>query len=354
MRNRFKGIVACEQSLPELFRGSAEGFARFGREAIGNSIVHKFFNGGSDAITALVEVDGQLRIRKFASNGAAEKLKTQASWLCSHHGSNLPLVEVIERRETTSSYSYDMPMVTPTNDFYDVIHTSAFAQSRAMVTSVLDCVQEFHRLNASQEADAAAIDAYLDMKAIRNSELIESFVRRTIVSSQIDAEPHLFSHWQLLRDLDWLRAQVRDKRSAVIHGDLTIENIIIAPNNPLGFYLIDPNPENLFNTPLIDWGKLMQSLHLGYEKLNRGLSCDVMNGVDVSSVRSHAYAELHGMLETELSTRLGTDALREVYFHEILNYLRLTTYKIRQAPMRGLGFFSCTNILLERYLERWG
>ncbi len=173
IRNRFKAAATYEQFLAALFSGSDHVVTGFGLEAIGDCIVHKFFNGGSDAITALVEVDSQLMIRKFAVGGAA--------------------------------------------------------------------------------------------------------------------------------------------------------------------------------------GKLMQSLHLGYETLNRGLSCNLTDGfVRLSSARSHAYADLHGLLETEISARFGQDALREVYFHEIINYLRLTTYKIRQSPIRGLGFFACTNILLGRYVERWG
>ena len=99
----------------------------------------------------------------------------------------------------------------------------------------------------------------------------------------------------------------------------------------------------------------MQSLHLGYESLNLGVSCrKTESGLVLATMRSHSYAELHAMLEAQILGRFGADGLREVYFHEIVNYLRLTPYKIRQHQMRGLGFFACTTILLERYWERWG
>ena len=56
----------------------------------------------------------------------------------------------------------------------------------------------------------------------------------------------------------------------------------------------------------------------------------------------------------EIVARFGDDdALREVYFHELVNYLRLTLYKIRQSPTRGLAFFGCTSLLLRRYTERF-
>jgi len=357
VRNRFKAAATYEQFLAALFSGSDHVVTGFGLDAIGDCIVHKFFNGGSDAITALVEVDSQPMIRKFAVGGGAGKLKVQGSWLCRHGNADLPLVRVLGDRKTPSLYSYDMPMVTPANDFYDVIHTLPRVQSSALLTRVVDRIDAFHQLTGVQEAEAGAIDAYLDVKAARNAQLIEDFAREMIGSEAFDINgmPYGFSGWRRLSDPAWLHGQIRDRRTAVIHGDLTIENIIIAPNNPLGFYIIDPNPENLFDSPLIDWAKLMQSLHLGYETLNRGLSCNLTDGViRLSSARSHAYADLHGLLETEISARFGQNALREVYFHEIINYLRLTTYKIRQSPIRGLGFFACTNILLGRYVERWG
>ena len=43
--------------------------------------------------------------------------------------------------------------------------------------------------------------------------------------------------------------------------------------------------------------------------------------------------------------------MREVAFHELVNYLRLIPYKIRNEPAQGLTFFVCTSVLLRRYWE---
>ena len=129
--------------------------------------------------------------------------------------------------------------------------------------------------------------------------------------------------------------------------------MIVAPQLPRGWYIIDPNPENVFDTPLIDWAKQMQSVHLGYEGLNRGVPCTLTDSaIRLSFTKSHAYTTLHGDLEHFLMERYGPDVVREVYFHELVNYLRLTPYKIRQDPVKGLTFFACTSVLLQRYLDR--
>jgi hypothetical protein len=138
----------------------------------------------------------------------------------------------------------------------------------------------------------------------------------------------------------------------VIHGDLTIENVIVSPRHEKRWYLIDPNPVNIFESPLIDWAKLMQSLNLGYESMNRG-SAATMVGSDlrVLMARSNAYAQLHEHLCTLLCAHVGAQGMREIAFHELVNYLRLLPYRIRKAPAQGLAFFACASLLLRRYRE---
>ena len=77
-------------------------------------------------------------------------------------------------------------------------------------------------------------------------------------------------------------------------------------------------------------------------------------GPVVPLIRSHRYADLHAVLEAEIVARFGPDGLREVHFHEIVHYLRLTPYKIRQNPHKGLVFAGATLLLLRRYRARFG
>ena len=146
--------------------------------------------------------------------------------------------------------------------------------------------------------------------------------------------------WRVFQDRDWVRRQLRSHDETVIHGDLTLENVVVSPGHAYGFYAIDPNPENIFDSPLIDWAKIMQSLHLGYEALNRSAQTTVHDRAMILPIaRSEAYANLHQLFESEIVSRFSDEALRETYFHELVNYLRLTPYKMRQSRERGLAFF---------------
>lgn len=353
---RFNAPMGYADFLRSLFSGQNRAVSGFGLGAVDDCVVHKFYHGGSDALTALVETHQRLVIRKFAAGPAALKLKAQVDWLRRGASTPLPLVEIVAEREGNGSYSYDMPLLPEAIDFYDAIHLQTRGRNEANLERVFTQIDILHRGPSTAVASNEIVARYLAEKATANATAIAKFARSHLGAAgfTINGLAHNWSAWNLLTDPIWLASQVRQRGTTSIHGDLTIENIIIAPTLPDGLYLIDPNPENIFDTPLIDWAKLMQSLHLGYEALNRGVAFTASAGaLTLPDSRSEAYADLHRMLESEICVRFGEDGLRETYFHEIINYLRLTTYKMRQSPERGLAFFAATALLLQRYQARF-
>jgi hypothetical protein len=353
---RFTGAANYEDFLDALFSDARRAVSGFGMGAVDDCVVHRFYQGGSDALAALVETEGQFVIRKFAMGAAAAKLEVQADWLRRHSAPSLPLVEVIGGRKSIGAYSYDMPLVDGASDFQDSIHSSPTDKNRDLLLRILDRIDALHGETAMGAAPDALVDRYVEEKIVRNAEAIGAFARHMVDSHDysINGEDFDFGEWRCFSDRAWLASQLRRREASTIHGDLTVENVIVAPSQPYGLYLIDPNPENIFESPLIDWAKMMQSLHLGYEALNRSIACvQTGSALRLPIARSQAYAELHDVLEKEIEARFREDAVREVYFHELVNYLRLTTYKIRQSPQRGLAFFGCTSLLLRRYRERF-
>jgi hypothetical protein len=355
-RERFKVSEEYSLFLSALFSGNDGSATRFGLNAIGEGVVHRFFSGGSEAVTALIEIEDNLFIRKFATDQAAEKLRSQADWIEYHADRGFPMVSIVERRDGEFGFRYDMPFLVPANDYYDVIHTAPCAASIALLTSVLDKVRALHASGAPETASLATVESYLRTKAVSNTDTILRFARSLLPQAayEINGTEFHLDEWQKLRDPAWLMEQITHLAVGPIHGDLTIENIIVAPHHPAGWFAIDPNPGNIFDSPFIDMGKLMQSLHLGYESLNRhGLAALSGGSIAVPMTRSQAYAEMHGFLEKQFITLYDESGLREIYFHELVNYLRLVPYKIRRHPSKGLCFFACTSILLRKYRDRW-
>ena len=355
--DRFKQPAEYESFLVFRFINRSDILTDFGMSAIVDGTVQRLFPGGSDAITALVEVNDKLLIRKFALGDAGVKLKVQADWLRNHQ-LEMPLVEVVGEKSGAGFFCYDMPYFPSAVDFYDVIHTSPIEHSQQILGNVIDHIVRFHEHTSTGLAPQPVVDRYLAQKATRNAQQVLDHSKEWLADGskeyQLNGDIYTLADWRYLLDPEWLRAQITDYRTAFIHGDLTIENIIVDTAQGRGMYIIDPNPDNIFDSPLIDWAKLMQSLHLGYEGLNKAPSCKWHNGsFSLVLTRSYAYNELFHYTRANLSDRFGAQLMREVAFHELINYLRLTPYKLRHAPQNGLTFFACTSILLREYLETY-
>jgi hypothetical protein len=352
----FRRASDYELFLTALFGDGHRLVSDFGLSAIDDAVVHRLLHGGSDAVTAVVESDGRLIIRKFAVSDAAEKLSVQAAWLNVHRG-DLRTVDIIDEHRGPRFYRYDMPYLIDANDFYEVIHMLPIERSAAILNGVIAQVDAFHRAHDAGTADPEQIRQYLALKATKNAKIILDFANSFLSSPvySINEMTYNLADWKRLTDPEWLISQIADSRTATLHGDLTVENIIVRLDNAQSWYLIDPNPDNVFNSPLIDWAKMMQSLNLGYEGLNRAAPVTVAdNAIRLTVAKSHAYQMLHDRFLDIIDRTFGADGLREIYFHELVNYLRLTPYKIRQNPEKGMTFFACSSILLSRYIERYG
>jgi hypothetical protein len=332
------------------FTDAGSAAAGFGVHGLDGAVVQRLLPGGSDAQTAVVETDGRFVIRKFAMDAAAAKLAEQADWLHAHQA-ELPLADIIGERSGFAQHRYDMPYLASAHDLYEMVHVMPVEASRRILRDVVERVDRWHRAHGAGLCAPAALDAYVERKVIANARMALDFARTRLPERySINDEVHTLSDWNRLLDPDWIRAQLSQRGVGAVHGDLTIENIIVCPERRPGWYLIDPNPANLFDTPLIDWAKLMQSLNLGYEALDRGPPARIEDGaVRVLFARSRVYAELHDELSSLLQRRLGAEGCREVAFHEIVNYLRLIPYKLRNQPAKVATFFACASVLLRQY-----
>lgn len=354
---RFNHSSNYDGFLDALFSDARSVVSGFGMQAVGDCIVHRYLHGGSEALTALVETSDRMLIRKFGMGTAALKLKQQADWLQRHAHGALPLVPVLDARSGQGIFSYDMPLWERTSEYHEAIHSSALPETSRTFLNILHGIDRLHGTAPQASASAAQVDGYLARKVGDNAAQLAAFAHGSLGGQTywINGVEYDLAEWAAFHDPVWLNRQLCDRRTAVIHGDLTIENIVVAPELAGGFYIIDPNPENIFDSPLIDWAKLMQSLHLGYEGLNKSSPIALEDrSITLPIARSEAYASLHKLLETEIVSRFTPDALREVYFHELVNYLRLTPYKMRQSVERGMAFLACTSLLLRKYREAYG
>lgn len=350
---RFRSVSHYGEFLERKFSGEKSLIHAFENNALAGVEVLRLFHGGSGAVTALVEVDDHIRVRKYADGPVAQKLDVQYKWI-ETNSNELPMVKIVGSQMLENSMFYDMEWVGSSRDMYEAVHTEPVEVSRQLLDEITEKITAFHTANAKESASYEVVASYIESKVCGNFQKIKARLL------EIFDEPFVSVNGQSLRvevfkafeTKDWMMSRLIDRRQSAIHGDLTVENILVraASDGTLDWFLIDPNPENIFDSPYIDFAKLLQSLHLGYESLNRNAKASLVGKkIAVNMHVSLQYSELYQHFVEQFRTRFGDAALKEIFLHEMVNYLRLIPYQYDRDPMRGLAFFACFCILLQDY-----
>lgn len=354
-KTRFRDKEAYDDFLARRFQGASDLVADFEGNALRDIVVQRMLRGGSDALTVMVQLRDQLCIRKYAAGPAADKLEAQCAWL-DRHSNRLPTVRIQERARAGTRFFYDMEYSRTSRDLFDMVHTYDVESSWRVLSGVLDTMSGFHRETGGPNADAACTERYVTEKMTANLQAIKAAAPDFFDQSSVTVNGMEFALSLLDRiaAADFATPRFTRRGTAVIHGDLTIENILTDPTRPAGWFLIDPNVGNVLESPLLDFAKILQSLHLGYESLNRDLSCSFDDrALAFPNARSAQYATLYERTTQWLRDRFGEDGLREVRLHEIVHYFRLTPYKFRKGTEPGLVFLGCLCLLVQQYFDEY-
>jgi hypothetical protein len=298
-------------------------------------------------------------IRKTATGAAARKLRAQTSWYLNHqHQDCVPRVR--GQKDDGDRFTLDPDYVADAVNLHEWMRQDdGGGADEALFIRILETItREFHEpepLVAApdvrdlyiqrkiflklQETAAASADlsALLGRAGVRvNGRTCLGFyeVMRRILSS----EAHM--------------APLAIFRPTPLHGDLTMENILV---NHRGFFFIDPNDENDLNSPLVDYAKLMQSLDSGYECLAELNDFEIQDG----EIRYHGHIprqwpRLKKLLLAHLHDHLQDCEIRQLAFHQALHLARLLPYQARRNPARVGLFYGELLLKLNDYLEGRG
>jgi hypothetical protein len=339
---------AYENFLLSYFTSNQGLMSQVGNIGFNDSKIIRTYAGSSGAVTALISRGDEFRIRKVISNHLSHKLKDQYNWLLKTK-TKLPLVKVYEFIETPDFSYYEMPYETGSVDFYEWLHTGQIDHVRNILLDLANILSEHHRNNLKKK-NSALLDSYIIEKIHQNinkiSEIVSSLV--DVYEFKINGEVYSLREWDFLLNSELIKKVITDTLQTDIHGDLTLENIIISPAHKI--FIIDPNPSTIYKTGLMDWGKLLQSLHMGYEFLSRNSKCSYdKKNINYFLSKSTRYEDFYQIVTQEIIDRFGMLGYREARFHEIIHYLRLVPYKFDQSTESGLLFFAVTCQVIREY-----
>lgn len=322
-----------------------------------NITILQDYSAGSNATTMLCTDGAATFYRKYAFGADGAKLAEQLAWL-RRNAARLPLCEIL-REGTGEGYCwYDMTYSGSAVGLFRYIHSNPPGKSAAILRSVLRALDEQLYRPTARPADPEKIEEYLNKKMDANLEKI----RDARILKELWNYDRIWINGRSYRNLkelgrlfdhNALRTLFAADPVADIHGDLTVENIICrtdVENPDKAWYIIDPNTGNLHDSPYLDYGKLLQSLHGGYEFMMMTPRCTVQeNHIDFQLTRSAAYDTLFEAVCDDLRARCGAAGLHSILAHELIHWLRLMPYKLnkdkKRAPMFYAGLVMVANDL---------
>lgn len=268
------------------------------------------YSAGSNATVMLCMDENRSFYRKYAFGEDGDKLYQQVQWLRQYEGV-LPLPLILNEQHGDGYCSFDMEYSTTSVGFFNYIHSRPIAKSREIIRRALDSLADNLYKGNQRPAEPALISKYIRGKVSANLEKIKNAREiKSIYEFQtllINGQEYMnLSVLESYLEEEYLYNVFKDDIYSEIHGDLTIENIICVDDveSERGFYLIDPNTGNVHDSPYLDYAKLLQSLHGGYEFLMKTQNVTVTkNRIDFLLTRSQSYNEMFSFYVTYLNER---------------------------------------------------
>lgn len=313
-----------------------------------NILIIRDYSAGSNATTMLcMNKNGENFFRKYAFGDDGDKLYAQVEWI-QRFTDILPLPEVIASEKSEEYCYYDMPYDGRTMGMFQFAHSMPVDRAWNCIEKVFEKLETgLYQVNRRQ-ADDDSVNRYIQGKVCKNLDIINGskWIKpladyETVLINGVEY-PNL-SHYQYLLKEDVLRKVFGQDCYSEIHGDLTIENIIYRPgeNGDDDFYIIDPNTGNIHDSSNLDYAKLLQSIHGGYEFLMAVSNVEVSgNSISFLSVKSQAYTTLYNNMYQYMCSNFSKERVRSIYFHEVIHWLRLLPYKFEKNGKRSLLFYA--------------
>ena len=305
--------------------------------------ITRLFQGASGAITALIESSKDAYVIKIADKNNSQRLRDQYEYLSSREEDNL----IINAKNWHSGLGYSSYLMNYDSQYIDCfqwVHENPSEKVKELIHKIINRIEILHSKKSIDGKNCdILLEKYHQEKVLRNIDFAyksaSSFINLDKFS--LNGINYSIKELNFLKDIKKFKEIISSRDQHQIHGDLTLDNILIKNEND--FKLIDPNPHNGFSNELIDWAKMMQSTHSGYEFIfaPNYLSIENSNIVCIAP-KSNSYKILHSFLENYIVKRFGNEGLNQVYLHEIIHFLRLLPYQFATSSDLGLYFLAHT------------
>lgn len=327
-------------------------------EILGGPALLKYFTiGGSGALTFQSLSNDGKHVTKVVPQEESRGLKAQYQWLVDHACDNIAVV--LDKHEDQATYSIDIAFEDSSIDALNYLHSHSTHDGEQLFDAVIATLNE-HVWRANEydmqipEDSVTRVQEYIERNIVQSLTMAaEEFdVLKQVMECDkliLNGEPYPNIE-ELLDQLDRkdiLEDLANFRISDSIHGDLICDNIIFSEEKGAPVILDPVIGGNYFDGPVFDFGKLSQSLQIGYEFLLRDTTpVEVAFANDgciiwYEDLRTAVYEQMWHHVYDELAPRyLTASELRTVLFLGATNYFRRMKYQVVQYPQNALKFYA--------------
>lgn len=352
--------------LDTYFKGAALSRILHKIEVNGELSLVKFFKGGSDAITVLALKGDDMFVKKIVPAKYTDRLKVQYNWL-KKQSKKKQIVDVLGEHLSDDYYAIDLAYNPENISLFEYIHTHSLQQSKKALGAVWKYLFENLYKLEKEAFHEKERDEYIEDRlfkkletAIAQNDDLTSVITAKKIKINGETYDNLYTildkiknHEQAWRDIGTYRA------SSVVHGDMTVDNILINTNDHVPL-LIDPSDDNQIRGPIIDLGRHTQSLIAGYEFLNNdeeAVKATIDNGVvaiNYHDRKSAHYMQLYDYLRTVILKKYFTPTEQKTsLFHAGLFYARMLAHRVVINPANPLKYYAVSVVLLNRFYDQY-
>ena len=301
-------------------------------------------SGMSEANTFLIKNKNSKFIRKIASNGAAKKLKKQYQYIIENKYLKLP--KILNKYEEDNIFYYDMEYFANGETFFTAIHYFSVEKSLKTLNEILNSLNKSYITinNDNKYYNDLFYEKYINNNInISLSNLQIKYLQKYDNFFVNDIEvPNILNLNEYLKLYNSnLNYDIKN-----IHGDLTIENILVDTNG--NYIIIDPSP--MYNNIFAEYSKLFQSLHGKYEYLKNSNSWSIeKNSIKYADYSTQKYSDIFNYIKQFIVDNYGNEGLKATYFYEAVCHLRTLSYMVRLNKNNSVLMLALSGLALNEW-----
>lgn len=316
-----------------------------------NTRILKDYSGLSGATTLLIENDqAEKTYKKHAVGPYAETLEQQFKFLANHQDNEI-FIDAFNPIKGKTYFAYEMNAMDGFVPL-DVVMQRLNEEKTEKIYFQLQEVLQAKIYSKGFNLKSTAHQMFLQQKYYQNIDRLLEYLNNKGVNSNWKLNNYTLDNlWNLKFPNEKLHSLLDQDTPSHSHGDLTLENILYNEYKQQ-FLLIDPAPNELIQSKIIDLAKLSISISNSFE-LIRFSKVVQLNDSEFwyPPLTTKELLKLKQVHQNYLENIFSNSQLQLLYFYKIVHWLRIINRRIQENDSSVLAYVAQLNLDLTHFKD---